>query len=73
MIPAASEAWDVKLGRQPKLAAHRQREAIKRRAAGAPVRCAQRCGRSRSFRMLLEYDPKKLQTFWIKSCDKTKR
>lgn len=34
MIPAVSEAWDMKLGRRPKLATHRMLEAIKRRDAG---------------------------------------
>jgi hypothetical protein len=38
MIPAASEASDVKLGRRPKVTARPHRETIKRRDAGAPVR-----------------------------------
>ena len=38
MIPAAIEASDVKLGRGPKLAAHRQRQAIERRDASRCVR-----------------------------------
>jgi hypothetical protein len=38
MIPAASEAWDVKLGRRLTLTARQQRETIKRRDAGEPVR-----------------------------------
>jgi hypothetical protein len=38
MTPAASEACVVNVGSRPKLAARQQREAIKRRDAGEPVR-----------------------------------
>jgi hypothetical protein len=57
MIPAASNASGVKLGRRPKVTARPHRETIKRRNAGAPVREIARLPLMEPVTCATAYDP----------------